>query len=182
MNQLLLKWRELSHVRNKMNRNFGIMKECFSLKISNDPTLLLITSSNRKEEEEFVVINMLGENIFQESDNPSDESLLHILIYQQTNSSYIFQMKTVNNMIISEKFIKNKESYFTQDDFVLPILEDENEILHYISEFNAILIKNKGLVVWGDNIEKLIQSLRNIECLCEYKMKTMLLGTDRTVM
>lgn len=179
MNNLLLKWKELLDVRNKLNQKVVNARECFSLKVSDDPTLILITSRNQSYEEEFVVVNTLGENVFAESDRPSSEVELHTLIYQQTDVHYVLQIQTVNNTIITELIGKNNDIYIEQRK--VPILYHENEILQYLNEYNVVLIKNKGIVAWGNNIEEIMKLIQLVEFQCEYQVKVRMINMNRSV-
>lgn len=181
MNNLLLKWKELNESRNKMNQKLVITKECFSLKISNDPTLLLITSRKQSSEEEFVVINTLGENVFASSDQPSEEMNLHLLLYQQLNIKCVLQIQTVHNTIIAELFSKSRELQLPQENKIIPILDNENEILQFISECSAVVIKDRGIVAWGNDLEVVQKLLQKIEFQCDYQIKKKLIETNQSV-
>lgn len=181
MNNLLLKWKELSEIRDKLNQKVIVSKECYSLKLSNDPSLLLISSKNQTCEEEFVVINVLGENIFPESDQPSSECMLHTSIYQQLNVNCVLQIQTVHNTIVSELFSKKSEISFQQLDKVIPIAENENEVLNFISEYDAVCIQNKGIVAWGKNVVEVSKMIQLIEFQCECHIKTLMLDVKRSV-
>lgn len=168
-------------VKNKMNQKQVVSNECFSMKISNDPTLLLITSKKNACEEEFVIVNTLGENVFQESDLPSNEMKLHLLIYQQLNVNCVLQINTVNSSIVSNLLNEHREFYLPQENKSVPMIENENEILQFISEQNVVFIKNRGIVAWGDELEEVSQMLQKVVFQCEYQLKLMMIESNRTV-
>lgn len=182
MNNLLQRWKELTEVRNKLNQKLVISRECLSMKISNEPNLLLITSKKQSCEEEFVIVNALGENVFAESDQPSDETNIHLSIYQQLEVNCVLQIQTVNNTIVTDYPSKCKNISLPQSEKYIPIIEKESEILQYISDCNAVFMRNHGVIVWGNDIEEVITLLHKIEFQCEYQLKLMMLEMNRSVM
>lgn len=208
MNAFLDKWVKLANVKREL-----VMKNWFlgtngniSIKISEDPLLFLVSvneaEKNFSADEEFIVVNDRGEKVFEESEAPSSEVLIHSLLYQHTGAQCILQVHTVDNNVISEIYgdigeivFQNKENLSLYDALNtksegalrLPIIKRSKEALTQLElykeyaycDVGAVLVKNHGITVWGRTIEEAKKCLEAMEFLISSHIKLLMMQNQQ---
>ncbi|MEH7454347.1 methylthioribulose 1-phosphate dehydratase [Gottfriedia acidiceleris] len=202
MSLFLEQWKKLANIKCDLAKRdwFYGTSGNLSMKISDDPLLFLVTADEKDKrarcDEEFIVVNNLGEPVFDTVLKPSLETLVHANIYEKTSASCVLHVHTVDNNVISELFgdegqveLENNEmihiltsSYF-EHKITVPIIENAQDMETFkhaytpflTKDFGAVLVRNHGITVWGRSPLETKKWLEGIEFLISYKVKLMMI-------
>ncbi|WP_088067927.1 methylthioribulose 1-phosphate dehydratase [Gottfriedia luciferensis] len=202
MSLFLEQWKKLANIKCDLAKRdwFYGTSGNLSMKISDDPLLFLVTADEKDKrarcDEEFIVVNNLGEPVFDTILKPSLETLVHANIYEKTSATCVLHVHTVDNNVISELFgdegkveLENNEmihiltsSYF-ENKISVPIIENAQDMEAFkraytpflTNDFGAVLVRNHGITVWGRNPLETKKWLEGIEFLISYKVKMMMI-------
>lgn len=202
MSLFLEQWKKLANIKCDLAKRdwFYGTSGNLSMKISDDPLLFLVTADEKDKrarcDEEFIVVNNLGEPVFDTVLKPSLETLVHANIYERTSATCVLHVHTVDNNVISELFgdegkvelEKNEmihiltSSYF-ENKITVPIIENAQDMESFkraytpflTNDFGAVLVRNHGITVWGRNPLETKKWLEGIEFLISYKVKLMMI-------
>jgi methylthioribulose-1-phosphate dehydratase len=202
MSLFLEQWKKLANIKCDLAKRdwFYGTSGNLSMKISDDPLLFLVTADEKDKrarcDEEFIVVNNLGEPVFDTVLKPSLETLVHANIYEKTSAACVLHVHTVDNNVISELFgdegqveLENNEmvhiltsSYF-ENKIIVPIIENAQDMETFkraytpflTKDFGAVLVRNHGITVWGRSPLETKKWLEGIEFLISYKVKLMMI-------
>lgn len=192
------RWAELADVKEALTAMDWFMGTSgnLAIRVSDDPLEFLVTAVGKDErkrtEEDFLLVDGEGFPVEPTHLQPSQETLLHVEIYNKTQAGCSLHVHTVSNNVISELYgdkgevtFKGQESIkafdLWEEDAVLtiPIIRNYAHIptlarafsQHINDEKGVVLIRNHGITVWGKNAFEAKKMLEASEFLFQYKLK-----------
>lgn len=198
MSSLQERWRELSDIKRELAERdwFPGTSGNLSIKVGNEPVTFLVTASGKDKRkqtpEDFLLVDAAGKPAEATALKPSAETLLHVQVYRKTNAGCSLHVHTVENNVISELYGDREEIVFTgqelikafdvwEEDAVLriPIIPNYADIPKLAETFGehvrenkgAVLIRNHGITVWGEDSFRAKKYLEACEFLFQYHLK-----------
>lgn len=206
MSLFLEQWKKIADIKCDLAKRdwFYGTSGNLSMKISDDPLLFLVTADEKDKrarcDEEFIVVNDLGQPVFDTVLKPSLETLVHANIYERTEATCVLHVHTVDNNIISELYgdegkvdLENNEmihiltNSYNENVITVPIIENAQDMNTFkksytpylTKDFGAVLVRNHGITVWGRTPLETKKWLEGLEFLISYKVKLMMIQGHR---
>ena len=198
MSLLQTRWNELAEVKRELAERdwfFGTSGN-LSIKVGDDPVTFLVTASGKDKRkhtpEDFLLVDACGRPAEPISVKPSAETLLHVEVYKKTNAGCSLHVHTVDNNVISELYGDRGEVIFTSQELIkafgyweedavlrIPIIPNHADIPrlaavfgeHVKADKGAVLIRNHGITVWGEDAFSAKKYLEACEFLFQYQLK-----------
>ena len=167
-----------------------------SIKVGEDPVTFLVTASGKDKRkhnpEDFLLVDACGRPAEPTSLKPSAETLLHVQVYNRSNAGCSLHVHTVDNNVVSELYGDSGEIVFTGQELIkafgyweeaasltIPIIPNHADIPRLALEFGenvkadkgAVLIRNHGITVWGEDAFSAKKYLEACEFLFQYQLK-----------
>ncbi|WP_374721235.1 methylthioribulose 1-phosphate dehydratase [Peribacillus tepidiphilus] len=198
MSAIVERWHELTEMKEELAGRdwfFGTSGN-LSIKVSADPLTFLITASGKDKRkttnEDFLLIDQEGNPVEKTHLKPSAETLLHTVLYNQTDAGCCLHVHTVDNNVISELYGDEGKIVFKKQELIKAIgkWEEDAELIipiiynhahipslaeefsrHVHEDYGAVLIRNHGITVWGRNGFEAKKILEACEFLFSYQVK-----------
>lgn len=202
--QLKQYWNELADIKDELAARDWFMGTSgnLAIRVSNDPTQFYVTASGKdkrkRTEEDFLLVDADGIPIEETHLKPSAETLLHSVIYANSDARCSLHVHTLANNVISHIFneqkafrikgqelIKAFDLWNEDDELIIPIIPNHADIpalakalepfVH--QDYGAVLIHNHGITVWGKNGFQAKKLLEASEFLFQYELEIQKLKT-----
>ncbi|XJZ28736.1 methylthioribulose 1-phosphate dehydratase [Bacillota bacterium Lsc_1132] len=198
MSILQKRWHELAEVKRELAERdwFPGTSGNLSIKVGQVPVTFLVTASGmdkrKQTPEDFLLVDAQGKPAEQTSLKPSAETLLHVEVYNKSNARCSLHVHTVDNNVISELYGDRGEIVFTGQELIkafgyweedaelrIPIIPNYADIPRLAAAFGehvkgdkgAVLIRNHGITVWGEDAFSAKKYLEACEFLFQYQLK-----------
>ncbi|GGE70979.1 methylthioribulose 1-phosphate dehydratase [Priestia taiwanensis] len=209
MNLFLSKWKQLVSVKRELSMRDWCLgaSGSMSAKIAEDPLLFLITTEGtdkrKRCEEEFTIVNECGEKVFESDVKPPVDTVIHSTIYRETDAMCILHVHTVDNNVISEVYRDEEEVVFYNNEMLhvfsesqrgendsvsIPIVENDSDFSKLVERYlphiqdgiGAVLVRNRGLTVWGPDVIETKKWLEGLEFLMSYRVKLLMIQGEKS--
>ncbi|WP_100403573.1 methylthioribulose 1-phosphate dehydratase [Bacillus sp. FJAT-42315] len=188
---------ELSEIKEELAARDWFMGTSgnLAIKVQDDPIQFLVTASGKdkrkKTSEDFLLVDGEGNPVGETSLKPSAETLLHCEIYRRTNAGCSLHVHTVANNVISELYGDQGKIVFQGQELIkafgrweedakwpIPIIPNYADIptlaaamVPFVNEEKgAVLIRNHGITVWGQDSLEAKKVLEACEFLFQYQL------------
>ncbi|WP_175988595.1 methylthioribulose 1-phosphate dehydratase [Bacillus sp. Marseille-Q1617] len=199
-------WEELAAVKKELAERDWFMGTSgnLAIRVSSSPTSFLVTASGKDKrkqtDEDFLLVDQYGVALEDTNLRPSAETLLHCSIFRKSGAGCSLHVHTVPNNVVSELYgdkgevtFKNQElikafdKWEEGDTLTIPIIHNHASIPDLSEEFSrhvredkgAVLIRNHGITVWGQNGFEAKKLLEACEFLFQYQLS--LLSLKNTI-
>ncbi|MBA4542689.1 MULTISPECIES: methylthioribulose 1-phosphate dehydratase [Thermoactinomyces] len=203
MSNLLKRWNELAEIKDELAARdwFPGTSGNLSIKVSDSPFSCLVTASGKdkrkRTDEDFLLVGADGTPLEETPLKPSAETGIHLEIYRLTDAGCILHVHTVDNNVISALYAEQGEITFRGQELIkafgiweedgeltVPIVENHADLKRLAKEVGrvitpqtkAVLIRNHGITVWGENGFAAKKHLEALEFLFSYQLKMAILG------
>jgi methylthioribulose-1-phosphate dehydratase len=203
VSNLLKRWNELAEIKDELAARdwFPGTSGNLSIKVSDSPFSCLVTASGKdkrkRTDEDFLLVGADGTPLEETPLKPSAETGIHLEIYRLTDAGCILHVHTVDNNVISALYAEQGEITFRGQELIkafgiweedgeltVPIVENHADLKRLAKEVGrvitpqtkAVLIRNHGITVWGENGFAAKKHLEALEFLFSYQLKMAILG------
>nr|WP_220184973.1 MULTISPECIES: methylthioribulose 1-phosphate dehydratase [unclassified Thermoactinomyces] len=200
---MLKRWNELAEIKDELAARdwFPGTSGNLSIKVSDSPFSCLVTASGKdkrkRTDEDFLLVGADGTPLEETPLKPSAETGIHLEIYRLTDAGCILHVHTVDNNVISALYAEQGEITFRGQELIkafgiweedgeltVPIVENHADLKRLAKEVGrvitpqtkAVLIRNHGITVWGENGFAAKKHLEALEFLFSYQLKMAILG------
>lgn len=197
-------WNELADIKDELAARDWFMGTSgnLAIRVSSEPTQFLVTASGKdkrkRTEEDFLLVNSAGIPVEETHLKPSAETLLHRVIYENSDAQCSLHVHTIANNVIShiyneekevrikgQELIKAFDLWNEEDELIIPIIPNYADIPTLAQalkpfvnkEYGAVLIHNHGITVWGKNGFQAKKLLEASEFLFQYELEIQKLKT-----
>ena len=172
----------------------------YSVVLGRDPIRMLITASGKHKDQlqasDFVVVDENGQPVKDRAPRPSAETLLHIVLAQQTSAGAVLHTHSVWSTLLSQRHAaSNGEGELVLEDFEMlkglagvtthrhrlsiPIFNNTQEIPALAKRLercfdrpgeapsHALLLRRHGLYTWGQDLAEARRHVEVLEFLLE---------------
>lgn len=191
-------WNELADIKDELAARDWFMGTSgnLAIRVSNEPTQFYVTASGKdkrkRTEEDFLLVDADGVPVTETHLMPSAETLLHSVIYANSDAQCSLHVHTLANNVISHIFneqqafrikgqelIKAFDLWNEDDELIIPIIANHADIPtlakalepYVHQDFGAVLIHNHGITVWGKNGFQAKKLLEASEFLFQYELE-----------
>jgi methylthioribulose-1-phosphate dehydratase len=198
MSLIQIRWQELAAIKQELAERhwFPGTSGNLSIKVTDHPKTFLVTASGKDKTkctpEDFILVDGQGNPVETTDEKVSAETGLHAEVYKRTHAGCCLHVHTVDNNIISELYgddgqvvIRNQElikafQIWKQDaSITIPIIENYADLTTLATMFGesinpqvpAVLIRNHGITVWGNDGFEAKKHLEAFEFLFSYQVK-----------
>ncbi|MFD1927475.1 methylthioribulose 1-phosphate dehydratase [Sporosarcina siberiensis] len=197
MSTYLAEWNDLADVKDELAARDWFMGTSgnLAIKVQDSPLQFLVTASgrdkNKRTSEDFLLVDHLGNPVEETSLKPSAETLLHCAIFNKTSARCCLHVHTVANNVVSELYGDQEMIVFKGQELIKAFgLWEEDAVLripiihnfayipqlaiefekHIHSDSGAVLIRNHGITVWGNDSFEAKKLLEASEFLFQYQL------------
>lgn len=197
-------WNELADIKDELAARDWFMGTSgnLAIRVRNEPVEFYVTASGKdkrkRTNEDFLLVDAAGSPLEDTHLKPSAETLLHSVIYANSNAQCSLHVHTLANNIIShiyneqqafrikgQELIKAFDLWNEDDELIIPIIPNHADIPTLAKalkpfvdkEYGAVLIYNHGITVWGKNGFQAKKLLEASEFLFQYELELQKLKT-----